>query len=280
MGAENIEIRNMTRQELDLALDWAAREGWNPGLADADAFWAADPEGFLVAIREGKPAGCVSVVRYSADLAFGGFFMVLPELRGLGIGRALAAAALEKAGSRIMGQDGVVAQQDNYKKMGFKRLFANHRYQGRGGGESPSGLTPLSKIPFRDVSAFDRECFGCGREAFLRAWLDQPGGAALGKLDRGLLQGFGVLRPCREGFKVGPLFANQANIAHEIFHGLAAAARDRPMFLDVPEPNQDAVALAQQHGMTPVFETARMYLNGKPELPLRKIFGITSFELG
>ena len=37
-------IRVMARPEIDTAIEWAAREGWNPGLADADAFHAADPE--------------------------------------------------------------------------------------------------------------------------------------------------------------------------------------------------------------------------------------------
>jgi hypothetical protein len=32
--------------------------------------------------------------------------------------------------------------------------------------------------------------------------------------------------------------------------------------------------------MTPVFETARMYTRQSPELPLNRLFGVTSFELG
>jgi hypothetical protein len=32
--------------------------------------------------------------------------------------------------------------------------------------------------------------------------------------------------------------------------------------------------------MTPVFETARMYKNGRPEIGLERCFGVTSFELG
>ena len=44
----DLELRPMTRAELDLAIEWAAGEGWNPGLADADAFYAADPNGFLM----------------------------------------------------------------------------------------------------------------------------------------------------------------------------------------------------------------------------------------
>ena len=280
MGEAKIEIRNMTRGEIGLAVDWAAKEGWNPGLNDAEAFWAADPGGFLLAVQDAKPVGCVSLVRYEGGFAFLGLFIVIPELRGRGIGIALSTAALELAGGSIVGLDGVVAQQKNYQKMGFKWHCANRRYQGTGGGESPGGLTPLADIAIDRIAELDRECFGYERAAFLKRWLDQPDGAALGKLEGGDLRGFGVLRPCREGYKVGPLFAERPDTAHDIFHGLTSSAGEQPVFLDVPEPNRQAVKLAESHGMVPVFETARMYLNGDPGLPLEKIFGVTSFELG
>jgi len=32
--------------------------------------------------------------------------------------------------------------------------------------------------------------------------------------------------------------------------------------------------------MHPVFETARMYTGAIPELPMDRLFGVTSFELG
>jgi hypothetical protein len=38
-----LQIRPMTRAELGAGLDWAAGEGWNPGVHDADGFHAADP---------------------------------------------------------------------------------------------------------------------------------------------------------------------------------------------------------------------------------------------
>lgn len=34
-----LNIRNMTRNEVDLAIEWAAKEGWNPGIHDADCLW-------------------------------------------------------------------------------------------------------------------------------------------------------------------------------------------------------------------------------------------------
>jgi hypothetical protein len=32
--------------------------------------------------------------------------------------------------------------------------------------------------------------------------------------------------------------------------------------------------------MTVAFETARMYIGRAPDLPMRRVFGVTTFELG
>jgi hypothetical protein len=52
------------------------------------------------------------------------------------------------------------------------------------------------------------------------------------------------------------------------------------IFLDVPSINREAIALAQDFGLAPVFETARMYTGPIPPLRLERVFGVTSFELG
>ena len=61
---------------------------------------------------------------------------------------------------------------------------------------------------------------------------------------------------------------------------LLAEAGGREIFLDVPSVNRDAVALAQALGLSPVFETARMYTGPIPPLKVQRVFGVTTFELG
>jgi hypothetical protein len=90
-----------------------------------------------------------------------------------------------------------------------------------------------------------------------------------------------VIRPCRDGVKVGPLFADDVDTAERILRTLAAHAEPGVLVvLDVPEPNEAGVALAEAHGMAAVFEVARMYRGGTHDLPLSRVFGVTSFELG
>lgn len=87
-------IERMSLADLETALDWAADEGWNPGLDDAPAFLAADPDGFLVRKEAGRPVSAISVVNHSAEFAFLGLYLCHPKHRGLGHGLAVWRAGL------------------------------------------------------------------------------------------------------------------------------------------------------------------------------------------
>lgn len=273
-------IRKMAQSELALCLDWAAAEGWNPGLYDAESFYAADREGFFLGELAGEPIGCISAVAYDQQYGFLGLYIVKPQFRGKGFGLQLWNAAMAHMGGRNVGLDGVVAQQRNYLKSGFKPAFRNIRHQGMGGGEQPAGLVDLTAISFDELCRYDSTIFPAGRQNFLRRWIRQPGAAALGMLESGRLSGYGVLRACRRGFKIGPLFANEAPAAGSIFQGLASRVPHEPIFLDTPEANHSAIALTKRFGMQPVFETARMYTSGSPGGQIGQCYGVTTLELG
>jgi ribosomal protein S18 acetylase RimI-like enzyme len=280
MRDKNLVVRGMTEADLALALEWAAAEGWNPGLHDAHCFYAADSQGFFVGERDGVPIGCVSAVRYGAGFGFLGLYIVKAEHRGQGFGLELWQAALHHLGGRVIGLDGVVAQQENYRKSGFRLAFRNIRQRGRGGGVAPPGLTDLAAVPIAEILRYDETAFPAPRAEFLRGWIGQQQAVALGVVSERRLRGYGVLRACREGFKIGPLFADDEETADRLFAGLVARAPGAPVFLDTPEANPAAVALAARYAMTPIFETARMYKNRTPQMGLERCFGVTTFELG
>jgi hypothetical protein len=275
-------IRPANRRELDLALEWAAQEGWNPGLSDAQCFHETDPEGFLLAFRDAEPVASISVVRYGSDFGFLGLYIVRPELRGRGDGYRLWQAGMARLEARTVGLDGVVAQQENYSRSGFSLAHRNIRYGGRPGvvAAQDTRIRGVEDELLDAVLAYDRAFFPAPRESFLRCWLEPNRHAARVFVQDGAVRGYGVLRHCRTGFKVGPLFAETAENAEALFQSFAVQAGGEPVFLDVPEPNPAARALAARHGLAPVFETARMYRGPEPQLPLSRIFGITTFELG
>jgi ribosomal protein S18 acetylase RimI-like enzyme len=277
---QEFSIRPMSRAEVDLAIEWAATEGWNPGLHDAECFHAADPDGFLIAYLKDEPVGCISVVAYDATFGFLGLYIVRPEFRGRGLGLKLWQAGMARLGNRNIGLDGVVAQQNNYRKSGFRLDYRNIRFQGLGRPASRSGTVDLSAVPFDRLVAYDSQMFPVPRERFLQCWITQPQAAGHAVISNGALAGYGLIRPCRNGAKIGPLFADDENIAEDLFQALAAQAPGAAIYLDVPETNAAAVMLAERHGMQKVFETARMYTGQPPAVPIGCVFGVTSFELG
>ena len=282
-ATDGLQIRPMRPDEIPIAVDWAAAEGWNPGLADATCFATVDPRGFLIGEFEGETAATISCVNYDARFAFLGFYIVRADLRGRGYGLRIWNAAIAHAGSRVIGLDGVVAQQPNYRKSGFELAYANIRYGGTVAPRSQApraGVIALGEIPLADVEAYDATVFPAPRTAFLRAWIGAPGHAGRAVMRDGRLAGWGVIRPCRKGRKIGPLVADDRAAAEIVLSELLAGAGSGEIFLDVPGINREAVALAQDLGLAPVFETARMYTGAIPVLRLERIFGVTSFELG
>lgn len=283
MQKSSYTIRAMTRQEVDIAIDWAAAEGWNPGLYDANCFYVADPNGFLIGLLGDEPIATVSVVKYGDSFGFLGFYIVKPEYRGKGYGIQIWNAGLAHLRGRTIGLDGVVDQQGNYQNSGFTLAYRNIRYRGTGGGyfSTESGIVQLSTLLFDEICAYDKPFFPDNRMQFLKCWIDQPQSTALGILRNRTLAGYGVLRICRSGYKIGPLFADSPELAERLFLALKAHAPEgAPIFLDTPAVNSAAVDLVKRHNMIVAFETARMYTGKSPDLPVNRLFGVTTFELG
>jgi hypothetical protein len=180
-----------------------------------------------------------------------------------------------------MALDGVFARQPYYARSGFVFSHRNLRMAGTG----VTSLTrdrhvvELSRLCEEEIHAFDTVHFGVPRPAFLEHWINPPSGLALGWLEA-RVRGYGVIRPCQEGFKIGPLFAETPRIAESLFIALSSHAASQPIFLDVPENNPNALALAQRQELKEVFGCARMWRGPALELPWRQIYGVTSFELG
>ena len=75
-------VKQMILEDLELAVEWAASEGWNPGLHDAEIFYQTDPRGFFIGKLEDKPVAAISAVRYADDFGFIGFIS-LPLISGI-----------------------------------------------------------------------------------------------------------------------------------------------------------------------------------------------------
>tara|TARA_R110002124_G_scaffold109676_5_gene262801 strand:+ start:18966 stop:19775 length:810 start_codon:yes stop_codon:yes gene_type:complete len=265
-------IRNLGLDELQTLLDWAGQEGWNPGLGDAAAFYAADPRGFFGAFVGQTMVAGMAAVAYDDSFGFIGLYICHPDWRSQGHGRAVWDAGMAYLGNRTIGLDGVPEQQANYARMGFVTAYGSVRMSGRLTAARPAP-SPTTATP-EAIAALDAACFPAARPDFLRRWTSPPHGLILAER-HGQLAGYAVTRPCLDGSKIGPLFARDINVALDMLDRIQG-----PIQIDVPTAQTDWLAALAQRGLTAGFATARMYRGAAPAIAMARVFGITSLELG
>jgi hypothetical protein len=277
------EIATASADDVARVMDWANDEGWNPANTDRFAFHAMDPGAFLMGRLDGEPVTCISVVRYGTGFGFLGCYIARPVVRGKGYGIQIWEAGMKRLGGRNVGLDGVVAQQGNYRKSGFRHAWNNARHEGMPQhAAAPSGvqLVDARSVSFDRLAAYDRRFFPEARDSFLAPWITLPERTALVAIQDGGIAGFGVIRAAVGASRIGPLYAASTSIAAGLITALAQAMPGRPVAVDMPDFNGAGTNLARQLGLEPAFETARMYTGAEPAIDREGLYGVASLELG
>ncbi|GII30346.1 GNAT family N-acetyltransferase [Planotetraspora mira] len=279
----NYSISTASVKDIERLGEWADDEGWNPGRSDGQTFFSADPRGFFFGRLDGEAVASISAIRYGADFGFIGFYITRPWVRGKGYGIQVWRAGMEHLAGRNIGLDGVVEQQDNYQKSGFRRAWNNLRYEGvPSGAEAPGDirLIDIRTVPFGQLAAYDRRFFPAPRDAFLASWVNLPDRTALAAVRDGRLHGFAVMRAASGASRIGPLYASSPDVALALMNALSATVPGSPVAIDVPDINKPSVHLMEELGLRSAFEAARMYTGRVPDVDLFGMFAVTSIELG
>ena len=257
-------VRVLELGEIQMLLDWAAVEGWNPGLGDAKTFQAADPQGFLGAFVDGVMVAAIAAVAYDEKFGFIGLYICHPDWRGQGHGRTVWEAGMTYLGLRTVGLDGVPEQQSNYASMGFVSAYETVRMSGTLRATPPAVVSVESVASIRELDRFPAK-----RDGFLSRWIAAPNRAWRSD------NGYAVVRECGEGQKVGPLFAADHDDALDLLGPVEGMVQ-----IDVPVGQAEFLSRLEALGLVPGFRTARMYRGLAPALDMSRVFGITSLELG
>ena len=199
---------------------------------------------------------------------------------------------------------GVEAMSPKYEaQYGYKRAWKNQRVNvmastGSLALESISGLAgvkiqPASELQFDELLEYNTSVHVYARSSFLEKWVSAPNSYSYAATnDNGSIVGYTVVRRTlrvEDGWRIGPLFADDSKIAKILYKtvlGQVNAIDPTGMVtVDVPfgcdRANLDALQITKELSATPEFTSVRMYSNGMPSnLPLHKVFGLTSLELG
>lgn len=283
---ENLQFLKLDFEGVKTLVKWAEIEGWDPGLYDADVYWATDPDGFYGYFKDGELIAGGSIISYNGEFGFMGFFIVKPKYRSSGIGRKLWYQRRDTLLSRLkegasIGMDGVVEMQSFYEKGGFKTAFRDERYEKIGiAFRVDKNITSIKDNDIESILAYDNNCFGFSRPKFLNPWLKTLNNKTFKYVDGGKLRGFAIVRKTIAGYKIGPLFADNEIIAEELYKACLNSVVSKALYLDIPVVNKGAINLIKKYEATYVFECARMYYGKPPNIDMNKVFGITTFELG
>ena len=298
-----LNVRRMTSfEELGYGIKLAIKEGLQPGVGDAECYFATDPMGFFVAELGEQKIGTVSFVKYDNKLAFAGFFILENQFKGKGYGGKLfkTARGLASVDGYNIGIDAVPRTTGLYEKYGFKKAWTDTRYKidpavamANIAKQPPSDVTvkPTAEVDFRQLAEYDAKIFGAPRQSFLRKWIAAPQSKSFSAVNSSdQLVGYTVIRKVigdGEGYRIGPLYANEVGTACSLLKAAAEVAQNSPtpedghFYIDVPvEVNPKAVELVNEVSGTPVSSMCRMYTDGVPDIRVENMFGVCTAELG
>ena len=278
------EIRQMTEEDTRLAWEWAGKEGWNPGLNDWKLMPAIDPCGCFAGILDGNMISSISAVQYQGKYGFIGLYIVAREYRGRGYGHAIWQHALNylnhEVGVECIGLDSVLVNEALYQKSGFSTSYRMYRYGCIVGGVFKRQYPEIEEEHFSDIAGYDLKVFKVGRVAFLHDFIFQSGAKTAVAYRSGKLGGFAVARPCFNGYKIGPLFADDIEVARTLLASIFNSLPGQTVFIEVPESNPSAMRLVADFDMVSELATFRMYTGDRYQLDPRYFYGVTSRVVG
>ncbi|MFA8451592.1 MAG: GNAT family N-acetyltransferase [Bacteroidales bacterium] len=279
---EELDIRHATQEDMKMFLDLIVKTGRNPGIYDDETYLTIDREGFFVGYIKDVPVAFISAVSHSKGSAFIGHYFVRPGYRDIGIGKKMFQFALSYLEGYNVCVDAPKSMVSSLQKMGFIEAYRNHRYMAISHvmDIELNDFVPVKDVPYEQLEEYDSHCFPVKREKYLRRWMRQKGAKAFAKYVDGEILGFGLIRPCIEGYKIAPLFANSSNIAAELFYKLTETIPGESIYIDVPDINVNASSLISKLNMESVLETVHMYNLFDSSIESEKVFGVTSWELG
>jgi GNAT superfamily N-acetyltransferase len=273
--------------DLDGAQALVEQAGWNQVKADWEVFLDLGRT-FAVKSEHGRVAATAAVLPYPSGFGWISMVLVDQAYRRRGIATRLLEHCIEalKQAGMVPVLDATPAGREVYKPLGFRDGWPIQRWRRTGVEPSPAplrGATTVRAMEDRDwpaVLALDASAFGCDRAPLLERLRLRSRRFACVAERSGRLQGFLLGRDGRVATHIGPVIADDEQVAV----ALAAWAAQRlpsPVIVDALERHASFAAWLESHGFQKERPYTRMAL-GRDSLfgePARTI-AIAGPELG
>ncbi len=192
---------------------------------------------------------------------------------------------LQSKGVQTIGLDAVLEQTENYAKSGFRKFYKHARYVYTVKGTEGQNMAFINSTvnDYLAISEFDSKHVPEQRPTFIKSWLSNNQSRHLHIMSpQGEVQAFASIRQAETGYRVGPIYANDAHEASNLLYGLSCGLKKgTQVFIDIPEINLQHKKFISQADLAPAdFDCFRMYRGVPPDLSVQNIFAISSLETG
>lgn len=281
----------MIAADLALGLRLKQSAGWNQTAADWRMLLDATDARNFVARYEGKDVGCVTVLPFERRFSWIGMLLVDPAFSRRGIGRALLLASLE-ASVGVARLDATPAGRKLYDTLGFDEEYTLARWtctavpalSPADCAVPPSGLRlhPPKPDGLAAIAAYDRVIFGADRIRILDAFRSAAPKTAWVAVDGdGRVRGYAMGRPGANFAQIGPIMADDAQIADALLDSALTTLVGQPVAVDADDRHADFLARLAVRGFVRQRPFIRMTRGaGERFGDPRRQFAIAGPELG
>jgi len=256
----------MTIDDLGLGIKLSGQAGWNQTEADWRRFIKLEPEGCFVGELNGRSVGTTTtcVFRKTAWIA-----MVLVDVnaRHKGVGTTLLKHSIEYLKSRqvrTIRLDATSLGRPIYEKLGFVPDYELARFEGRAT-EARESVTVVAAAPelFAEIIEFDKRTTGRERAKMLgRLFEEFPENVRIVRR-AGKIEGFITMRPGANAVQIGPCTAT-GEAGPALFCDALDRCAAKPVFVDIPLDNTEAVKVAESNELAVQRTLTRMSWGRKP----------------
>ena len=292
-----VRLIKTVREFESIVISAMVKEGWGPGLQDAECFMACDPTAAFVGELNGKPIGCITVAKYGDNFAFPGCYIMNKEYRGKKYGKEIYEVAYARWQSfPSIGTIAGLQQEKMNQRYGFRSLFYGAFFvfnipvtiaclseTSKG---SPVKIKCIEEVNLESLFMYDTTVFGFERHAFLSKWIRVTDSYARVAIDsQGSIVGYTVARPTfiKASYKIGPLYADSDAIAEKlmkaVFEELFRHEKPSPVVC-IDAPTERGTTLCERLGGERSLELVYMVMNDIPDARFDKWFGCTTVQFG
>lgn len=256
-----MQIRTMTREDLDFALAMTGAEGWSSTRHDFEELLEYDPHGCFIGEVDAKPIGMVCVVPYQ-KFGFIGNLIVDKSCRGQQCGKTLMEHAmhyLRNQGVQSILLDGVPKAVTLYERLGFKKICKSLRLEGVMSGKGSRDVRLMRQDDLTLITRLDASLFGGRRDQFLRMrYAAHPEYCKVLEID-GKIHGYIMGSISGDAVRIGPWVMMKSNtFAERLLLGFAQGVAKKTLKAGVLETNTESLDLLHKYGFKEVSFSWRM----------------------